>query len=325
MTSKPPFISVIIAARNEAEHIVSCIESVYRCDHPCDRLEIIVVDHASTDATKMLARTAGATVVGLRSGRIGKVRNTGLQAAKGEFTAFVDADCIVPPTWLTSAIRVLKQDLSVGAAGGPYLSPNNGTWVEIGLAPRQVIPGVVKSTMALATGSFIARTSLLRKIGSFDESLISGEDDDICNRIRERGFSISWISDCHVVHWGYPKTWLGLIKKEIWHGSNHLEVRSAVDLSLLLTILFIAAVAATGVLIPIALMKPVAATLSILALCVLMQLTPPALYALKRVKQWPRDWYLLPCFAIVGYAYFLGHGIGVLGNGWRKLWRRRSH
>ena len=325
MTSTPPFISVIIAARNEADNIVACIESVYRCGHPRDRLEFIVVDHASADATKTLAREAGATVIELHTGRIGKVRNTGLRAAKGEYVAFVDADCIVPPTWLASAIRVLEQNSSIGAAGGPYLSPLNGTWVEIGLAPRQVRTGVVKSAMALATGSLIARTALLREIGSFDESLISGEDDDICNRIRERGFSIAWISDCHVVHRGYPKTWLGLVKKEIWHGSNHLEVRSGVDLTLLLTILFIAAAAATAILIPITLIKPVAATLSALGLCVLIQLTPPVLYALKRVKQWPRDWYLLPCFAIAGYAYFLGHGIGVLGNGWRKLWRRRSH
>ena len=323
MTSKPPFISVIIAARNEAENIVSCIESVYRCGHPRDCLEIIVVDHASTDATKTLARTAGATVLELNSGRIGKVRNTGLQAAKGEFAAFVDADCIVPRTWLASSIRLLEQNSSVGAAGGPNLSPNNGTWVEIGRAPRQATPGAVKSTMALATGSFIARTSLLREIGSFDESLISGEDDDICNRIRARGFSIAWASDCHVVHRGYPKTWVSLVKKEVWHGSNHLEVRSGVDLTLMLTIMFVAALAATGVLIPIALIDPVPSTLSAIALCVLLQLTPPALYALKRVQQWPRDWYLLPSFAIVGYAYFLGHGIGVLRNGWRKLWPRR--
>jgi len=325
VTSKPLFISVIIAARNEAENIGSCIESVYRCDHPRDCIEIIVVDHASTDATKTLARTAGATVVELHSGRIGKARNTGLQAAKGEYAAFVDADCIVPLTWLASAIRLLERNPSIGAVGGPYLSPNSGTWIEIGLAPRQTIPGAVKSTMALATGSFIARASLLRKIGSFDESLISGEDDDICNRIREHGLSILWVSDCHVVHRGYPKTWLSLVKKEIWHGSNHLEVRSGIDLTLLLTIMFIAAVAATGVLILISLIRPVPATANALALCVLIQLTPPTLYALKRVKQWPGDWYLLPIFAIVGYAYFLGHGIGVLGNGWRKIWRRRPH
>ena len=317
-----PLVSVIIPAHDEAEYIVDCIESVFSSGYPRDRLEILVVDHASTDSTKDLAIRAGASVLPLATGRIGKVRNTGLMAARGEYVAYVDADCIVPPKWLDSAINILEQNPSGGSVGGPCLSPDTGTWVEIGLAPCAVIHGVVRSARTIATSSFISRTRLLTEIGGFDEALISGEDDDICNRIREHGSSIAWVSDCHVIHRGYPKTWLSLVKKEIWHGSNHLEVRSGVDLTLLLTILFIAAVAATGVLIPITLIKPVAATLSGLALCALIQLTPPVLYALKRVRQWPRDWYRLPSFAIVGYAYFLGHGIGVLGNGWRNIWRQ---
>ena len=319
-----PFVSVIIPAHNEAEYVSDCIKSVLNAGHPPDRLEVLVVDHASTDSTGNLARLAGATVLRLNTGRIGKVRNTGITAAHGEYVAFVDADCLVPRSWLKSAISLLEADSTIGALGGPCLSPKNGNWIENALAPSAVAAGLMRSVTVLATSSLIVPTRLLNEIGRFDETLISGEDDDLSNRIRQRGLTLVWLSDCHIIHRGYPKTFWGVIRKEIWHGSNHIEVRSGYDLTLLLTIVFLLACFSTIVLTPITLLHPGNHTLEGFALTLIAQAGPPILYAIKRIKQWPRDWYLLPRFTIVGYAYFLGHGIGVLANGWRKLLRARS-
>lgn len=325
-SEKPPtpFVSVIIPAHNEAEFIADCIGSVIKSSHARGHLDILVVDHNSTDATEILARDAGASVLRLNSGKIGAVRNTGLRAARGDYVAYVDADCLVPPTWLRTAIRILGSEAGIGAVGGPCLSPNAGTWVEKALAPNYARPGIVKSARTLATSSFIARASLLNEIGQFDEALNSGEDDDISNRIRQRGLALVWASDCHIIHRGYPRTLWGVVKKEVWHGSNHIEVRSALDLTLILTIIFLLATVGFLLLLSTAVINPTINSLHALLLSLLVQFASPFLYAMKRVRQCPRDWYLILGFVFVGYAYFLGHGLGVLGNYWRRMSFKRK-
>ena len=323
----PPrcFVSAIIPAHNEQEFIAGCIASVFNCGHPRELLEILVVDHSSTDATKDIANRAGATVLQLKGGRIGAVRNTGLRAARGEYVAFVDGDCLVPADWLRAAIFILESDSRIGAVGGPCLSPDTGSWVERCLAPCYVRPGIVKPAKALATSSFIARAALLEEIGQFDESLLSGEDDAISNRIRERGLALAWTSDCRIIHNGYPRTLWGVVRKEIWHGSNHIEVSSGLDLTLVLTILFLLSSAGFLISLAIFVFRPSVPSVGVLALNVLLQFTPPLLYGLKRLKQSPRDWPLTLSFLLVGYAYFLGHGLGVLGNIWRRTSFKRKH
>jgi hypothetical protein len=121
------------------------------------------------------------------------------------------------------------------------------------------------------------------------------------------------------VHYGFPRTLGQVVRKEIWHGSNHIEVRSGFDLTLALALLFLLSSAALLVSLPILAFRPSAASLGAFVLSVLLQFAPPFLYALKQLKQAPRDWPLALGFLLVGYAYFLGHGLGILANIWRRV------
>ena len=319
-----PSVSVIIPAHNEEEHISNCIASVFRTNWPRENLEILVIDHCSIDSTPARARAAHADVLHISSGKIGAVRNVGLAAAKCEFVAYVDGDCTVPPTWLRTAIDLLESDASIGAVGGPCLSPAAGTWVERSLAPTTTGPTSVKRVKAIATSSFIARTALLGDTGGFDETLASGEDDDMSNRIRAQGLALVSASDCHIVHHGYPKTWWNVFRKEIWHGSHHLEVRTEFDLTLILTFVFLLASLALPFLLLGVLFAPVPKTFYALLGGLLLQLAPPSLFAAKRIRQCPRDWRMVIPLLAVGYAYFSGHGVGVLAGLWRQANFRRQ-
>jgi len=54
--------------------------------------------------------------------------------------------------------------------------------------------------IACVMGSFmITRKSLSQRVGGFDEDFFYGEDQDLCWRIRERGYSIGYIEDATVV------------------------------------------------------------------------------------------------------------------------------
>jgi len=309
-----PSVSVLIPAHNEEEYISDCIASVLRTGWPRDRLQILVIDNCSVDSTAKRARIAGADVVPAPAGRIGSVRNVGLAAAKGQFVAYVDGDCEVPTTWLRAAIDLLESQASIGAVGGPCLSPARGTWVQRSLAPSSSGPGFIRPAKAIATSSFIARTSLLREAGGFDETLVSGEDDDMSNRILSRGLALVSASDCHIVHHGYPRTWRDAFKKEIWHGRHHIEVRSEFDLTLILTFVFLAASIALPALLVGVLLTHGMSFLYALAADILLQFAPPFLFTWKRIRQCARDWRLAIPVLGVGYAYFAGHSLGVLAN-----------
>lgn len=313
-----PFVSVVIPAHNESDFIADCIDSVLANDWPRDRLEILVVDHSSTDSTAEIARAAGANVISVKAGRIGAVRNAGLHAAKGEFIAYVDGDCTVPPTWLRTAVEILETDKSIGAVGGPCLAPANGTWIERGLAPSTCRPGIIRPAIAVATSSLIAGTTLLRNLGGFNEALISGEDDDLSNRIRASGLELMSASDCHIVHRGYPRTWGDLVQKEWWHGSNHLDVQSEFDLTLLLSVEFLLASLALAILLPWLLISGDRALKGGVLVAFVAQAIPPILYGWKRFSQSLEGIRLLPSFVGVGYAYFAGHSLGVAANYLRR-------
>ena len=324
--SSAPFVSVLIPARNEEKFIGRCVASVWATGWPADQLEILVIDHQSTDNTAAVAREAGARVISADRGKkIGAVRNVGLIAAKGNFVAFVDADCTVPRTWLGSAINILASDPSVGAVGGgPALAPVDGTWVERCLAPTRRTSILCATACTLPTCSIVSRRELLCDLGYFNENVISGEDDDISNRIRERGLILIAAADCRVVHHGFARTLPQIVRKEIWHGSNHLEVRSGLDVTLGLTLLFLASSCVVLVCLSAVILRPRPLFLDALVGSLVLQLAPPGLFALKKLQRsgWP--WLLSAPMIIVGYAYFLGHAIGVLGNLRRRLFTSSS-
>lgn len=90
---EPPLVSLIVPAYDEEEVIAAKVENALRLNWPRDRLQIIVADDGSTDATPERAREAGADIV-LELPPGGKVAalNEAVSDADGEFLAFSDAN-----------------------------------------------------------------------------------------------------------------------------------------------------------------------------------------------------------------------------------------
>ena len=93
-------ISVIIPAYNAADTIVACLESVVD-----GAGEVIVVDDGSTDGTAEVVRKAFPEVIVLQQSNQGvsAARNAGMNAATGDYFAFVDADDRLFPDALPEA------------------------------------------------------------------------------------------------------------------------------------------------------------------------------------------------------------------------------
>ena len=112
----PPLVSVIVPARNEAHNIARCVSSILSTTYP--RLELIVVDDASTDATLDAARGAAARDARVRivansplpEGWFGKqwACATGARIARGEILQFTDADTVHAADLVTRSVNAMQ-------------------------------------------------------------------------------------------------------------------------------------------------------------------------------------------------------------------------
>ncbi len=127
-----PQLSACIITRNEADRIVACLQSVAFCD------DIVVVDSASTDATRELAQAHGARVLvrafdGYRTQKDFAVRN-----ARHDWVLCLDADERVTPQ-LRAAIEAARSRRFCRRSRLPFCA-RDGIFRRIP-APRQRVPG----------------------------------------------------------------------------------------------------------------------------------------------------------------------------------------
>lgn len=113
-------ISVIVPAYNAEKWLSACCESVFHQSY--GNWELIIVDDGSTDGTLDTAQKLGqgrenVRVIHTENGGVCHARNTGLNAAKGAYVAFLDADDELMPQALEQLHRLIEEngaDISIG-------------------------------------------------------------------------------------------------------------------------------------------------------------------------------------------------------------------
>ncbi len=103
-----PPISIVIPSFNGLEHLKTCLSSLRKLDYPRDRLEIIVVDNASTDdSVAYLEDGFSTSVIVIRNTKnlgFAAACNQGARVATGTYIAFLNNDTRVDPLWLRALI-----------------------------------------------------------------------------------------------------------------------------------------------------------------------------------------------------------------------------
>src|SRR5262245_32579431 len=115
--SNRPRISVVVPVYNGAKTILKTIECVL--NQSLKPLEIIIVDDGSTDDTERLLCNVDDEITFLRkeNGGPASARNLGVRAAKTDFVAFTDSDCLPDRDWLLNLFRGFNGP-KVGGVGG---------------------------------------------------------------------------------------------------------------------------------------------------------------------------------------------------------------
>ncbi len=179
--------SVIIPVRNGSNFLAEAVESALAQLGPADEV-LIVWDDSDDDTTAVLRefkdpriRTMKGPGCGVSGGR-----NTGLAAASGEFVAFLDHDDFWPADRHRKMMQVMVDNPRVDAVLGRMrirVDPGATPWQWILDLDGRHVPG---SNL----GTALFRSSVLRQIGGFDESLRFGEDVDYFLRLQEAGMQI---------------------------------------------------------------------------------------------------------------------------------------
>lgn len=240
-----PFVSVIIPARNEECYIRQCLESVLTQTYPRDRMEVLVVDNGSSDATPRIAEELLQTdgrgrVLHKVGGTIASVRNHGWRHAKGEILAFLDGDSVVESEWLKKGIKLLQSESDISCVGfavappAPSESWAERTWFPISSSGKH---RGTKAVRWLSSFNLLLRRDFFEQIGGFDESLVTCEDADLGNRLST--FSRLIFSDSsRVRHLGTVKSVREFLCKEYWRGQNSIRsfLKSKIKSSELLSV-----------------------------------------------------------------------------------------
>ncbi|MEW5722717.1 MAG: mycofactocin biosynthesis glycosyltransferase MftF, partial [Thermodesulfobacteriota bacterium] len=206
--AEPPKVSVIIPVFNRPRDLENCLASLFDLDWPAEKLEIIVVDDASTDDTPEIARRFPVTL--LRAARrqgASRCRNQGAAAAGGDILCFLDSDCTAARDWLIELVSVFK-DREVGAVGGSVESQTDRTRLDryeqvkspllMGRVSRDSRNG--DRFFYVPSCNLAVRRELFTALGGFREDMEVGEDVDFCWRLTDGGFVLEYRPSARVFH-----------------------------------------------------------------------------------------------------------------------------
>lgn len=199
----PPKVSILIAARNEAEGIRATLDSVMAQDYR-GFWEVWVADDRSTDDTpKILAEYQSKypkifhvlTIKDIPEGASPKKHALSLmiEACDGEILCLTDADCIVKPTWVSGLVAEFEPGIEL-VAGHSYIPTIKGkSSVLICMQAVETLIYRVAGTAGLAmhlpltsTGNNLAyRKSFFKSVKGFENviKIQSGDDDLLMQKL----------------------------------------------------------------------------------------------------------------------------------------------
>ena len=185
----PAQVSVVVIGLNEGERLKRCLESVRQAHWDPLDYALLYIDSGSTDQSVPYATQAGAQVCVLEdpAPSAAKARNLGLSLARGEFIMFLDGDSTLDPDFIGHA-RLAMQDPKLCAVTGHLRESNPHQSIYTKLIDLDwMLP--VGSILFFGGNAFVRRQALLA-VGGFDPSLQSGEEPELCARLRAQGWLI---------------------------------------------------------------------------------------------------------------------------------------
>ena len=166
-------VNVVVPTKNAGRTLGACLASLRAQSYPC---RVVVVDNASTDATRTLAKD-GADVFLEAGPERSAQRNCGARSCPADIVGFIDADMVLEPTVVEEAVA------AIGGGAGSVIVPErtigSGFWVQVRAFERSFYEG----SDSMEAARFF-RWDVFERAGGFDEDLTGPEDWDLTESAR---------------------------------------------------------------------------------------------------------------------------------------------
>ena len=136
-----PSVRLVVLNWNGGDLLGACLDAVGKLDWPADRLEVVVVDNASTDGSdRIAAERPGVRLV--RNDHNGGfvANNLALRDLDGvDYVGLVNADSFVEPGWLAALVAGIESDDRLGAVSARMVFADR--FVELSVTSPTFRPG----------------------------------------------------------------------------------------------------------------------------------------------------------------------------------------
>lgn len=188
-----PLFSVVIPAFNRADLIAPTLRSVVAQDWT--DWECIVVDDGSDDGDALREVVRGMAdprfhYLRRANGGGGAARNSGIDAARGRFVAFLDSDDLFLPTKLSAMAAALEATPETACYAPVLVDRGVGRhWIKPGRplgADEDVADYLFVHNEVIQTSSLVLSRATATRV-RFDSGLRKGQDLDFCLRLQRAG------------------------------------------------------------------------------------------------------------------------------------------
>ena len=229
--SETPTIAVVVPCWNEATTVGATVDSLLALDYPVEKLEIVLVDDGSTDATpSAMARFATnprVRIIRKENGGKHTALNAGIAASSAEFIGCLDADSFVErdalreivPCFAEPQVAAVTAAMSVHRPKSLVQHMQNAEYT-FGITLRHTLASI--NGLYVTPGPFsFYRRSALEKVGGFRHGHQT-EDMEMALRLQHAGYGIENAPRARV-YTKSPDTILKLIKQRTRWTSGFLR------------------------------------------------------------------------------------------------------
>jgi len=223
---EPGLTSIVVIAYNGVYWTEKCVESIL--EHTEQPYELLLVDNGSEDSTgayfrETAARHPRTTAILKDRNYGGYARSFGLEAASGEYVAWLDNDVEVGDGWLTDLRQVLADNPGIGATGPEGLAycPD---WTCLFYTQGWPPDRAAGRRADVLTGYCILMRNLVSYIGFLDPGFYPAwnEEADYCLRVKLLDFDVV-VTPVPVVHHGHKTGFPGV--KDVYGHIGRLNER----------------------------------------------------------------------------------------------------
>ena len=225
-----PSVSVIIPCYNEQATIRKLLEALRSQTYPLAKMEVVISDGFSTDATRDVISEfqkehtdLSVRVVNNKAKTIPSGVNQAIHESSGEIIIRLDAHSMPIPEYVERCVDAHRSGKGDNVGGVWDIQPGAETWIAESISFAAAHPLGVGDAMyrlnakpgavdTVPFGSF--RRELIQRIGAFDETLLANEDYEFNTRVREAG-GVVWL-DPSIRTVYFSRSTLGKLAAQYW-------------------------------------------------------------------------------------------------------------